>query len=138
LIGIKHQEGQLGATLESDLSAPILWAGDVESETDTADTDGINEDGCSAFAGDAFKDSVALIRRGNCTFDTKVANATAAGAVAMIVFNNAGDDLIDMSGAGTAAIPAVFIGQTNGEAMMDWCTNHEGSTVLIRKPFSFE
>lgn len=39
----------------------------------------VADDGCAAIATD-FTDKIALIRRGTCTFDTKVANAVAAGA----------------------------------------------------------
>ena len=47
--------------------------------------------GCEAadFAGQNFTGAIALIRRGSCTFVTKQANAAAAGAVAVIIANNA-------------------------------------------------
>ncbi|QFZ16188.1 M28 family metallopeptidase [Saccharothrix syringae] len=46
--------------------------------------------GCEAsdFAGQDFTGAVALIRRGACTFDQKHRNAAAAGAIAVIVYNN--------------------------------------------------
>src|SRR4051812_39507490 len=44
-------------------------------------------DGCSAI-GAAVSGKIALIDRGNCTFKTKVANAQAAGAIAVVIGNN--------------------------------------------------
>ena len=64
--------------------------------------------------------NIALIDRGNASFLTKVQNAQDAGATAVIVANNAGDDLtvmnatVDDSGI---TIPSVFIGQTDGNTL---------------------
>jgi uncharacterized repeat protein (TIGR01451 family) len=74
---------------------------------------------------------IALISRGGCYFSDKVWNAQQAGAVAAIVFNNAGDDLINMSSGShetdVFTIPGAFIGQTNGEGMLDWVTINPGA-----------
>ncbi|MEJ2208218.1 MAG: S8 family serine peptidase [Anaerolineae bacterium] len=67
---------------------------------------------------------IALISRGICSFSDKVWNAQQAGAIGAIIYNNAGDGLINMSQGthegDTFTIPGVFIGQTNGEGMADW------------------
>ncbi len=60
---------------------------------------------------------IALIQRGACTFATKYLNAQDAGAVAVIVYNDAarGDALVNMGGDDTGiTIPGVFIGNTDG------------------------
>lgn len=63
---------------------------------------------------------ITLIDRGDCNFTVKVKNAQDAGAVAVIMVNNAGDDLVTMSGEdATITIPSVFIGQTNGQRIKD-------------------
>ena len=50
--------------------------------------------------------STALIDRGGCTFVTKVKNAQDAGADSVIIVNNVGDDLVNMSGTDpTITIP---------------------------------
>ncbi len=67
----------------------------------------------------AINGSIALIMRGTCSFQTKVANAQAAGAIGAIVFNNVPGDptLITMAGDPTQppiTIPSVFISNDNG------------------------
>ncbi len=71
--------------------------------------------GCfaDAYLGDP-SGKIALIQRGFCRFDEKVTRAEAAGAIGVIVFNNVGDAILTMGGITANAIPAVFIGQTNG------------------------
>jgi minor extracellular serine protease Vpr len=59
---------------------------------------------------------LALIDRGTCTFSQKVANAKAAGAIAVVIINNVAGDPIAM--AKTAGfddnLPAVMISQNDG------------------------
>ncbi len=57
---------------------------------------------------------VALISRGNLAFTDKITNAKNAGAIGVIVFNNSGNDLINMQYPAGLTIPAVFIGNTAG------------------------
>lgn len=60
---------------------------------------------------------IALIDRGNCEFGTKSLHAQNAGASAVIIANNQGDDLITMSpGAdgNQVSIASVMIGLSNG------------------------
>jgi minor extracellular serine protease Vpr len=63
--------------------------------------------------------NLAIIDRGVCTFSQKVANAKAAGAVAVLIINNVAGDPIAM--ARTAGfddnIPAVMIGLNEGTAL---------------------
>lgn len=62
---------------------------------------------------------LAIIDRGACTFSQKVANAKAAGAIAVLIINNVAGDPIAM--ARTAGfdddIPAVMISKDNGAAL---------------------
>ena len=61
--------------------------------------------------------NIALIDRGNCEFGTKSLHAQDAGASAVIIVNNQGDDLITMSpGAdgNQVSIASVMIGLSNG------------------------
>ncbi len=59
---------------------------------------------------------IAVIRRGNCAFVTKVKNAQDAGAVGAVVVNNDGDYIMTMGGTDPSiTIPSVFIPQTVGE-----------------------
>ena len=71
-------------------------------------------DGCEAFAGVAGQ--IALIDRGNCNFTVKAALAQAAGAIAVIIANNAaGANPPGLGGADpTITIPVVSVTQAAG------------------------
>ncbi len=63
---------------------------------------------------------IALIRRGACTFTTKIRNAQAAGAIGVIVYNNVLGDPVAMAHDGTSpfpTIPAVMVSKGKGLAM---------------------
>lgn len=57
---------------------------------------------------------VALISRGEIDFVSKIMNAQNAGAAVAIVYNNAGNELINMQYPADGKIPAAFIGNTYG------------------------
>ncbi len=61
-------------------------------------------------------DKIALVERGTLPFLEKVANAAAAGAVGIIVFNNA-PGLFQGTLGDTGAIPAIGIAQEDGETL---------------------
>lgn len=76
----------------------------------------------SDFTGKNLTNKVALIQRAGeengeiLTFAQKEANAKAAGAKAVIIYDNVEGDLVNMSTDGN--IPAVFISKADGEAML--------------------
>jgi extracellular elastinolytic metalloproteinase len=75
---------------------------------------GAASDGCTAIQ-NAVSGRIALIDRGTCTFVVKVTNAQNAGAVAVIVANNADDTTFAMGGTSAAInIPSVMVGLTSG------------------------
>ncbi len=82
-----------------------------------------NVDGCNPWPAGTFTGKAALIQRGVCNFSIKVLNAQQAGADFAIIYNNAGDSLIEM-GAGAVGdqvtISSVFVGQTHGDGMVAW------------------
>ena len=58
---------------------------------------------------------IAVIDRGNCAFNTKVANAAAAGAIGVIFINNSAGGPPPITGADAApAIPSLVISQADG------------------------
>ncbi len=59
---------------------------------------------------------IALVSRGNGSFSTKALNAEKAGAVAIVVYNNADTGFVNMDLTG-AAIPGIFIEQAAGLAL---------------------
>src|SRR5262245_1355743 len=75
-------------------------------------------DGCASVDPGA-SGKLAIINRGICTFSQKVANAKAAGAIAVLIINNVAGDPIAM--ARTAGfddnLPAVMLGKNEGAAL---------------------
>jgi aminopeptidase YwaD len=59
---------------------------------------------------------IALIERGTLTFQQKVANAAAAGAVGAIIYNN--EPGVFLGSADSVAIPAVTISQDQGQKLV--------------------
>jgi Zn-dependent M28 family amino/carboxypeptidase len=62
--------------------------------------------------------NILLIERGELQFQQKVANATAAGAAGVIVYNNAGGNFFGTM-ASPSSIPAVSVSQADGKALLE-------------------
>ncbi len=94
-------------------ASPVLFDADVSGTMIPADP----HDGCSAFNND-IGGQIALVIRGVCSFSLKYNNAAAAGASAIIVYNDgtAADriDPITMGAPGTN-IPGAMIGFFDGD-----------------------
>ncbi|MGC9520331.1 MAG: S8 family serine peptidase [Anaerolineae bacterium] len=107
----------------ADFGAPLPQATVItHTYLSAANVTPANTTGCDPFPADAFTGHAAVISRGGCTFSTKVYYAQEAGAEFAVIYNNDGDELINMAGADFAdqvTISSVFIGQTAGEAMVD-------------------
>ncbi|KAJ1939801.1 hypothetical protein FBU59_004001, partial [Linderina macrospora] len=69
--------------------------------------------GCANISQD-LKGKVALLKRGSCTFNVKAVNAQAAGAVGVIVYNNAPGMMSPSVTDETVTIPFVIITQDDG------------------------
>ena len=96
--------------------------GEVVAALDASDAAGPSTfDGCSAITNGAqVAGKVALINRGTCEFSTKVLNAQNAGAVAVIIENNAATGLPGMGAGAVAAqvtIPSLGVQQATGESI---------------------
>lgn len=79
---------------------------------------------------------IVILRRGDCTFVSKVLNAQNAGAIAVIVVNNVVNSLVTMSGADpNVTIPAVFVTQDVGEAIIAEMQNGPVTVKLQKPPF---
>ena len=93
---------------------------------------------------------VALVERGLCPFDNKVARAQLAGATGVIVYNSAaeGDAVLAMGGANPVAagapsaigtritIPGVFVGRATGVALRDALAAGQAVSVGAKAGFS--
>lgn len=84
--------------------------------------------GCEAadFAGFA-AGSIALIRRGTCTYATKVINAAAAGAFGALIFDSVVEPLPAVLFPDPTSIPALFLTQSAGSFL----TQIPGSVVRM-------
>jgi minor extracellular serine protease Vpr len=72
-------------------------------------------DACSPLPAGSLSGQAALIRRGGCTFYQKARNAEAAGAAAVILYNNApGRFSATVAGSPPVNIPVVSISDTDG------------------------
>lgn len=96
---------------------------------------GINgaDDGCAAYAAGSFTGAIAVVRRGTCSFAIKANNAAAAGAIAIIIANNAAGALTpSMPGA---PIPGFAMTQADGNAVRDFAlANGNAATGGIGYP----
>ncbi|MBT8084829.1 MAG: S8 family serine peptidase [Woeseia sp.] len=132
------------AIREANFSAPLDENGPLDAElilADDGDTalpggaSGTTFDACEALINDSeVSGKIAFIQRGGCNFDIKVANAEDAGAIAVVVFNVAGDPTV-MTGTNSAAIPAVMIGQADGNRVLDELNAGEIVTLTLDKSF---
>jgi minor extracellular serine protease Vpr len=73
---------------------------------------------------------VALILRGTCTFEQKVNNAAAGGAIAVIVYNQPGQVLGRIS-IGVATLPTVLLGNSDGVALKNTVGASPSTTVTV-------
>nr|WP_306271337.1 choice-of-anchor J domain-containing protein [Ornithinimicrobium sp. HY1793] len=90
-----------------------------------------NANGCAAFPADAFADGLALIQRGDCNFADKVVNAQAAGAIAVVMYNNVSGPPTAPGGLETTTIPAVMTTLESGQALQAYLADNEGAQASI-------
>ena len=73
---------------------------------------------------------IALIMRGTCTFEQKVNNAAAGGAVAAIIYVQSGQTPIHAS-IGSATLPTVLLGNSDGVALMAAVDSNPSTTATV-------
>ncbi|HEY6004382.1 MAG TPA: S8 family serine peptidase [Anaeromyxobacter sp.] len=118
------------ATVSADLTAPL-------SAVAGTGVNGLNL-ACNALPAGSLTGKIGLVVRGVCTFSTKIRNAQAAGAVAVLVSNNVAGDGIAMGQDGTAnqpTIPAYMLSRTDGLAIK---AHDGGSTTITKDLFYFD
>ncbi len=101
------------ATVQANLTAPLgVPLGGA--------TDSVNGLRTACTALPSLAGQIALVSRGTCTFSTKVRNAQAAGALAVLVANNVAGDPTAMGSDGTAnqpTLPAYMVSNPDGQAL---------------------
>lgn len=103
--------------VSGDLTAPLVDAGLGTH----ADFNGVNATG-----------NIAVIQRGDISFAEKIVNASRAGAVGVILFNNAAGELNGtLGGHDDEFIPAVSLPKTQGEAILAHLQSNPGAEARI-------
>lgn len=111
----------------------LVLADDDDTELDSGAT-GSEADGCQPLVNDDEIDgNIALLQRTGCRFDTMVANAADAGAVAAIVYNIAGDPIVMHGESGLSDIPALMMGQADASLLLAEFDAGNDVTVLLEK-----
>lgn len=108
---------------EGAFTVPLASSGPIEGEVVYAEP----ADGCgvlSNVAGVAGK--IIMMDRGTCYFVDKVQQAQNAGALAVVVVNNAAGDLVTMSGEPSyeVRIPGIFISKGDGALLKNVLVEH--------------
>ena len=101
-------------------SGGVVFGATVPGTTPLFISPGISttSDGCAAFPANTFAGGIAVIRRGTCSFSIKVNNASAAGAIAVVIANNAAGVILP-SVPGTT-VPVFSVTQAEGDALRDF------------------
>ena len=103
------------------LTAKLILANDGSTVVpDDENETGTIFDGCTPLENfTEIRGNVALVQRGYCNFDQKIAIAADAGAIAVVVFSNDMQLLVMTGDASLVNIPAVMIDQANGQLLRD-------------------
>ncbi|MDP2323561.1 MAG: S8 family serine peptidase, partial [Gammaproteobacteria bacterium] len=95
---------------------------------------GTTFDGCETIVNAAeLKDQIALVQRGGCTFEVKIRNAQTAGAKAVVVFNDQGEPILMTGVRNSVRIPALMIGQADGQLLMERLVDEDPVEVTLDK-----
>ena len=117
------------------IDAKLVLVDDDDDRLANGDA-GTTFDACEPIVNDSeISGNVAFIQRGGCTFETKVINAQDAGAKAVVVFNIAGPPTVMTGVSGQADIPALMIGQADGNLILAEMTADVDVDVILDKGF---
>lgn len=135
--GISTDALQVASSENSVITLPAFTAningenvimGYTQAEVEPLDTFGENENltlldagkgTVNDFSGKDYNGKVALIQRGDITFVEKQINAQAAGAKAVIIYNTAATEYINMATDSSIKIPVIFVNGNDGSLLKD-------------------
>jgi hypothetical protein len=93
-------------------------------------------DGCSGFSANTFAGAIAVLGQGGCGFDTKVANAVAAGAIAVVIVRF--PDFVESYPKGPdvpdATVPVFAMRRTDGDALSAFAATQPNIAAGIGYP----
>lgn len=124
------------ALIDQDPVEGELVLVDDEDDTLPDGTPGTTFDACEPIRnGSELSGNIAYVQRGGCTFQTKIANAEDAGAAAVVVFNISGDPIVMTGTPGSVDIPALMIGQADGNLILAEIDADRTVEVVLDKSF---
>ncbi|MEX2496170.1 MAG: S8 family serine peptidase [Woeseia sp.] len=131
------------AVKEASFTPPLIERNSIEARLVLVDDNddtladgsaGTTFDGCEALENDSeLSGNIAFIQRGGCNFADKVVHAADAGAIAALVFNIAGDPFVMTGTIGLSDIPALMIGQADGNLLLDEIDAEQVVDVVLDK-----
>lgn len=114
----------------------VLVNDDDDTLPSSSGSTGTTSDACQALVnGDEISGNIALIQRTGCLFEDMIGNAEDAGAIAAVVYNNAGDPIVMHGTAGSSDIPALMIGQADANLILAELDAGVDVTVVLDKSF---
>jgi subtilisin family serine protease len=133
------------ASKEAAFSPPLSDRDPIEAELVLVDdddvslpsgADGITSDGCQTLVnGDEISGKIALLQRSGCLFTDMVKNAEDAGAIAALIYNIAGAPIVMQGANGVVDIPALMIGQADGNLILAELDANNTVSVVLEKSF---
>lgn len=120
-------EGVGGVAHSATINAPL------KISPGYASTPPAGDDGCNAYPAGTFTGAIAVVYRGTCGFTVKAANAAAAGAVAIVIVNNAGATGL-IPTVTPATIRAFGLSQVQGDAIKAFAAANPTITGSIPFP----
>jgi subtilisin family serine protease len=136
-----HNDRSLGYAIQIDGVAPYAaYAGDGPDPGQAIsgtlfDVTGVDSTGlaCSPLAADSVAGKIVLVLRGTCTFESKLNDVAAGGAMAIIVYDNPGNSVFSTGSAtvGAAMLPALFVNQADGDDLKARAAQNSGLQVTL-------
>jgi minor extracellular serine protease Vpr len=91
--------------------------------------------GCSPYPAGAFLGAIVLIKRGNCSFVSKVLAAQEAGAVGVVITDTASNiQDLQMSGLANTSIPAFAISYDDGQSIRSYLSSSSSGVTAGLDP----
>jgi len=120
---------------EANFTPPLEDVDPLEGRLVLVDDDeGTTSDACEGLVNNSdITGKIALIQRGGCEFEIKISNAGDAGAIAALVYNIAGDPIVMNGTSGSSDIPALMIGQADGNLILAELDASNNVNVLLDK-----
>jgi len=106
--------------------SPVSYVGMAREPGDTG-----NASNADDLSGVDLHGKIALIERGQTTFEDKLNHVAALGAVGAIVMDNVNEVAPLVMIEGTAHIPALSVSKADGTALLAWVQSHPDATLSI-------